>query len=134
MDEKQIGALVDLVFNAGEHPNCMRLIKEGKYDEAQREMNSVNTGKEVLSGLIIRRAKDMALFGKGKISVQGKEVLLEKLNKRLGTKYKTLQEAETAIRNKIDTLSKSNKKSEKLNNLIPLFDIINNPQSVVDSF
>lgn len=143
LDEKQIGALVDLVFNAGAHPNCMRLIKEGKYDEAQKEMDSVNKtiyenkkpiGKEVLSGLIIRRAKDMALFGNGKISVQGKKVLLEKLNKRLGTKYKTLQEAETAIRNKIDTLSKSNKKSEKLNNLIPLFDTINNPQSVVDSF
>lgn len=147
LKEEQIGAPIDLVFNAGAHPKCMKLIKEGKYDEAQKEMNSVNATirdkngkpirKEVLSGLIIRRAKDMALLGDGKISSQGKEVLLEKLNKRLGTKYKTLQEAETKIKNEIDTLSNSNKnpgKLKKLNNLLPLFDVINNPQSVIDSF
>ncbi len=147
LSEEQIGALDDLVFNAGAHPKCIKLIKEGKFDEAQKEMNSVNVTirdkdgkpirKEVLSGLIIRRAKDMALLGDGKISSQGQKVLLEKLNKRLKTKYKTLQEAETKIKNEIAALSKSNRNPDKLkilNNLMPLFNVINNPQSVVDSF
>lgn len=69
LTQGQFDALCDFVFNLGsgrlEHSTLLELLNERKYDEAGEQMFLwVKAGKKILPGLVIRRQKEVELWGK----------------------------------------------------------------------
>jgi len=160
LNETQLAALTNLAFNSGLegviNSKYFALIKEGKIEEAQANMDSVygnkivngkvvkdkngNPVKEIKNGLLIRRVEEMIMFGNGKLGKPAQNRILELINESFGANFKSLQEASASFTKELKMLEQKNarkkppltqaetRRLKKLRNINPLFNTIANPQ------
>ena len=97
LDPGKTRALVDLIFNVGVNKvrgsKLMSYIKQGKYKEAQAELDYFSAGGVVQAGLIKRRISGMKEFLNGEITPTAKTKVITAINKYLGTKATSWNQA-----------------------------------------